>query len=122
MLNKNQKVMLYHSYEISLYNRSDAKLVLDVVKRHKSIHLSYKIVDLKHEEDILLDRRFPVIVLVPAKDKRLEKVHEILYRESVDSDCYEVEQPGKYDEMLKLYIGKLLHISDLLEDMQKHLS
>ena len=62
------------------------------------------------------------MVLVPAKDKRLEKVREILYRESVDSDCYEVEQAGKYDEMLKLYIGKLLHISDLLEDMQKHLS
>lgn len=114
--------MLYHAYRFSLYNRSDAKLVLDVVKRHKSIHLSYRIVDLKHEEDILLARDFSVIVLVPAKDKRLEKVRELLYRESVDSDCYEVEQPDKYDEMLKLYIGKLLHISSLLEDMQKHLA
>lgn len=119
---KNKSYMLYHAYEISLYNRSDAKLVLDVVKRHKSIHLSYKRVDLKHEEDILIDRRIPVVVLVPAKDKRLEEVRELLYRECVDSDCYEVEKPDKYDEMLKLYIGKLLHISDLLEDMQKHLS
>jgi len=115
-------MLLYHAYEISLYRRSDAKLVLDVVKRHKSIHLSYKRVDLKYEEDILLSRRFSVIVLVPAKDKRLEKVRELLYRESVDSDCYEVDQPDKYDEMLKLYIGKLLHISGLLEDMQKHLT
>lgn len=115
-------MLLYHVYEISLYRRSEAKLVLDVVKRHKSIHLSYKRVDLKYEEDILLSRSFSVVVLVPAKDKRLEKVRELLYRECVDSDCYEVEQPDKYDEMLKLYIGKLLHISGLLEDMQKHLT